>query len=247
MKWVTVLKFTIKYALTKSNFRKLKASFLVSLTHLFRILYFYIPWGIYKWVNPIQPNIAFHIETSHLICFVNQMIGFYMKCITGRKWVDYNRSSGRTQSACFYNRSLLYCYYKDACESIFLSNNLWYRAVLNQYCFPLTSVQSLQLCNPFFVQITLTSRWIYDALLLVFKKQKSQQKKMWLRILTGIMHPKIKLKRLRKVWIRTFEKLVHHDVIMVQYVIHYDVIYDRPENQSFSSRLNESNTMYLWW
>ena len=24
--------------------------------------------------------VVFHIETSHLICFTNQMTGFYMKC-----------------------------------------------------------------------------------------------------------------------------------------------------------------------
>ena len=28
---------------------------------------------------------VFHIETSHLICSANQMIGFYMKCDTGLK------------------------------------------------------------------------------------------------------------------------------------------------------------------
>ena len=29
--------------------------------------------------------VAFHIETSHLICSANQMIGFYMKCNTRLK------------------------------------------------------------------------------------------------------------------------------------------------------------------
>ena len=29
--------------------------------------------------NPYHPSVAFHIETSHLICSVNQMTGFYMK------------------------------------------------------------------------------------------------------------------------------------------------------------------------
>ena len=32
-----------------------------------------------------QCSIAFHIETSHLICTANQMIGFYMKCNTDLK------------------------------------------------------------------------------------------------------------------------------------------------------------------
>ena len=37
--------------------------------------------------NPFQPSVAFHIETSHLICCANQMTGFYMKRNTGLKWV----------------------------------------------------------------------------------------------------------------------------------------------------------------
>ena len=28
-------------------------------------------------LNPVQPRVAFHIETSHLICTANQMTGFY--------------------------------------------------------------------------------------------------------------------------------------------------------------------------
>ena len=32
-------------------------------------------------------NQVFHIETSHLICSVNEVTGFYMKCNTGLKWV----------------------------------------------------------------------------------------------------------------------------------------------------------------
>ena len=42
----------------------------------------------YKKFNPFQPRVAFHIETSHLICIANQMTGFYMECITGLKWVN---------------------------------------------------------------------------------------------------------------------------------------------------------------
>ena len=30
-------------------------------------------------VLPFQPSVYFHIETSHLICSVNQMIGFSVK------------------------------------------------------------------------------------------------------------------------------------------------------------------------
>ena len=39
--------------------------------------------------NPVQPSIAFNIETSGLICSVNQMTGFYMKYKTGVKWVNW--------------------------------------------------------------------------------------------------------------------------------------------------------------
>ena len=39
--------------------------------------------------NPLQPSFAFHVETSHLICTTNQMTGYYMKCNTGLKWVDW--------------------------------------------------------------------------------------------------------------------------------------------------------------
>ena len=34
------------------------------------------------------PSVAFHIETSHLICRANQMTGFYIKCNTGLKWAN---------------------------------------------------------------------------------------------------------------------------------------------------------------
>ena len=36
-----------------------------------------------KCVNPFQPNVAFHIKTSHLTCKANQMTGFYLKCNMG--------------------------------------------------------------------------------------------------------------------------------------------------------------------
>ena len=41
-----------------------------------------------KRVNPFQPVVAFHIETSHLFCSARQMTSFYMKRNTGRKWVN---------------------------------------------------------------------------------------------------------------------------------------------------------------
>ena len=36
-----------------------------------------------------QASVAFHIEISHLFCSANQMIGFYIKRITGLKWLKY--------------------------------------------------------------------------------------------------------------------------------------------------------------
>ena len=43
--------------------------------------------NIMKTFNPFLPSVAFHIGTSHLICSVNQISGFYMKYNTGLKWV----------------------------------------------------------------------------------------------------------------------------------------------------------------
>ena len=40
-----------------------------------------------KEFNPFHPSVTFDAETSHLICIADQMIGFYMKCNTGLKWV----------------------------------------------------------------------------------------------------------------------------------------------------------------
>ena len=39
-------------------------------------------------MDPFQPSVVFHIETSHLICNANQMTGFHMKCNTGLRWVN---------------------------------------------------------------------------------------------------------------------------------------------------------------
>ena len=41
-----------------------------------------------RWVNPFQPSVAFHIKTSHLICYANQITGFYMKWNNGLKLVN---------------------------------------------------------------------------------------------------------------------------------------------------------------
>ena len=39
-------------------------------------------------VNPFQPCVAFHTETSHLVRRGEQMTGFYMKRDTRLKWVN---------------------------------------------------------------------------------------------------------------------------------------------------------------
>ena len=39
-------------------------------------------------VNPFQPSVAFHIETSHLFYSEKQMTGFYIKLNTGLTWVN---------------------------------------------------------------------------------------------------------------------------------------------------------------
>lgn len=64
-------------------------------------------------INSFQPVVAFHIETSHLICAANQMIGFYMEL----KWVDYScemfvfefllRAFGQENSLSFFSNSLM--------------------------------------------------------------------------------------------------------------------------------------------
>ena len=43
--------------------------------------------GSYALINPFQPSVAFHIETSYLICPANQMTGFCMKCNSGLRGV----------------------------------------------------------------------------------------------------------------------------------------------------------------
>ena len=39
-------------------------------------------------LNSIQPCIALHLETSHLLWTAEELTGFYMKCNTGLKWVN---------------------------------------------------------------------------------------------------------------------------------------------------------------
>ena len=37
-------------------------------------------------INPFQPSVAFHVETSHLFSSAKQMPGFHMERSTGQKW-----------------------------------------------------------------------------------------------------------------------------------------------------------------
>ena len=39
--------------------------------------------------NRFQTSVAFHTETSQLICSANQIIGFYMNRITKLKWIKF--------------------------------------------------------------------------------------------------------------------------------------------------------------
>ena len=41
-------------------------------------------------INPFQPGIVFHKETSHLILNKNEITGFYLKCNKWLKWVEIN-------------------------------------------------------------------------------------------------------------------------------------------------------------
>ena len=64
---------------------------------------------LFSWFHLIQPNVAFHVENSHLICIANQMTGFYMKCIAnqmtgfymkcniGLKWVKKQKKLERIE------------------------------------------------------------------------------------------------------------------------------------------------------
>ena len=41
-------------------------------------------------LNPFQPSVAFHIETSYFFCSAKQLTSFFMKCNTGLQWVNVN-------------------------------------------------------------------------------------------------------------------------------------------------------------
>ena len=39
-------------------------------------------------IDLFRHSVAFHVETSHLICISNQITGFYMKCNAGLKYIN---------------------------------------------------------------------------------------------------------------------------------------------------------------
>ena len=44
-------------------------------------------------LTQFQPNVAFNLETSHLICSANQITGFRMKCNTGLRWANFEHNT----------------------------------------------------------------------------------------------------------------------------------------------------------
>ena len=42
-------------------------------------------------LNPFQPSIAFHVETSHIFYSANEITNSYVKCNTGVNWVEKNK------------------------------------------------------------------------------------------------------------------------------------------------------------
>ena len=45
-------------------------------------------WSTMNFISPFHPRVAFHIETSHLICNANQMTGSCIECNSGLKGID---------------------------------------------------------------------------------------------------------------------------------------------------------------
>ena len=64
---------------------------------------FCLPIGSFS-VNPFYLRVAFHIETRHLICSANQMIGFFMKRNSWVKWFYWTTFC--TNSSLFYYKVL---------------------------------------------------------------------------------------------------------------------------------------------
>ena len=63
----------------------------------------YFSLQLWTGVNLLQPSVAFHRESNHLIFIVNQMTGFYMKCNTWMKWVKPQQTSMFTDNWTFFS------------------------------------------------------------------------------------------------------------------------------------------------
>ena len=74
----------------RNSFRRKIFSFISAQCSWFTWLtWLYVSEGSRNWsLDLFQPIVAFYLEVSHLICCVNQVSGFYMKCNTGLKWVS---------------------------------------------------------------------------------------------------------------------------------------------------------------
>ena len=81
--------------------------------HFLRSGYFRLQWIRSKMylINPFQPSVTFHTETSHLICTANQATVFYMKINTGLErvkfhsgaknlWINVGRKQNEAQYWC---------------------------------------------------------------------------------------------------------------------------------------------------
>ena len=62
---------------------------------------------VWEGLNPFQPSVVFHIETSHLFCCAKQMTGFYMKRSTRLKWIKYASEFGIVSKFFFYYQTNL--------------------------------------------------------------------------------------------------------------------------------------------
>ena len=99
------LKFELKF-----GDEPFEAFFLSFFSFFFFFKHCKIVWKIFK-LNPFQLSVAYRIETSDLICFVNQMIGFYMMGSIDRSWVNWIMASFTGVESNFYTcYQIIYSY-----------------------------------------------------------------------------------------------------------------------------------------
>lgn len=51
-----------------------------------RKVYWHVSASACFFINTFPPSVTLHIETNHFFCSAKQIIAFYMKCNTERKW-----------------------------------------------------------------------------------------------------------------------------------------------------------------